>query len=1827
MVNQRNQEKPTGFERFWDSAPMRSVKGAGKLLLDYPSMARDNLIQLVGEARETQKERGNLAALGNLGREALSTQFDVASFLTGGVVPRSIGDYIDPSKNTQLGMQVQDAQQQFRDIEGRDPSMSERYEIMRSVQDQAMPWLAEDKNILGMDISNRTLVGLPVEAAAIAGEIGLTAGTATAARFAARQGVKQVAKMGQKYGGKIASVNLDPTQRIVQAGSKLTEEALLLPTRLDKLTGAMITKPLGLAKGWTIGGARITKNAMETLFNRTKNQGIEAGNAPDEVTQILQQEGKKWVDAGDIEGKRPGEAFSLDEFEVDKFIDDDMSNTSPYTDRLKRNEEGFLYVEDRPLSKPDTMSSISPYADESLLTFKESDFNLLGVGEDLDPLYDSGSFITKGSSIEELGSSKTKSKKESISEYFADMEININNSLANINGKLTSRSKLIPEIFRDRAKLTDAEKHQSLVSTRVKKKLRDYWDRAQNILEGHSSIARNQTIEGIAVLQQLFPKLIRTNVGRQGLAKSINSADNSEIVIAENIQELVKSIRQGKEINFTFSDEGLREAGILDKTFKGHTIVSKEYQGQKYFDQRRGEWINPNMLPGYSDLVERKSLYRDVLKSLYVDLDEATIKKLRGGNVELGIMGFTPNSRITAWDIVEKLADVPAKWESLAYRLNIIGARRGSGVLYKAGDSYQPRSVIGQINSDGILIKEAKELELSDSYRLSKDQTFSISPVRKRTYASQAEGMEMGQVYLHPALANEDYIKFVGNHKVNQRIGQGLRVVSEENLDGRFGTMKELLGEKTINRYNQNLGKIKSILRSAYSRKTIDGSYLASKSARELIGDFISGMEVEGRLMPKITADNAGTAADIASTEMRRLGENFAGWEEAINKIAKTNALQGDEKKILENALRTAKYEHSLMSGEVKSRMGTLTGLGLEGQYFPVILRDSILDFKKEIDRINNPSKLREFFMKYNSMFRTFGATGDFSAIGIQGWTALLAESVRRLERLPGNQYTQLVKELGIDKQGNAFTALVDSMKVFGENGNNIVSEFFQNQERLAKIYGLPGPTAAINQGLAVVGSVPDFYKFDVGPLKAFDRSFTHYGNILRYQLFQSEMIQRMADTGLDAAQLMARGDGAELASIVNTITGVGRRGFGGDIGQFALFAPRFFQARWKTLEQAIKGTGKVFIPGQKATIQERVARQYMTRMLGIATFITISANEMMGEETDVMPFKQNEGTGEYYYNPNFMRIHAGDLDFSLLGPHDTMLRIAYIPVQALQNSMSTGVDFDIVLNSMRGVISAPVATTTADLVAGEDGIGQLTRESWEIDEDGNLKNNNVFDSLISTKTTGYLASNLVPFALEDLLIGDPGRPSVRSRGWQGGKDLITGGDAGRVEGAQDLATAVGQGAGQIFGLKSSYESVNESLDEVYASILELGPTDERLQDVFNMSENELREYLAETGSGVYDSGKLKLSRLRGDEKTIDFSDVAADYRKTIKKMSQEGGFANILSPEDWEKAQKNIDDRLRNSASSYTQYQIERDKLIDKEQTDLQSEEDVFIESGMVNRSTYFKELQKIRRNAATNRRNLTGEGGKYRDIDELFEFGRKNSLGKMTNTDSDIYDFANALYYDKLYGEEDNIINDKTGEVDWNKRDDKIMQWSEEIKQKYPSLKDSDVKSYLLRITRSAKKDAPPIATAMLDMSDKIADSGYYDIEKNIVASLVSKDPSRESGDRKLALYDEWKKQTPKDKEITEKKDIRFFTLLNKIKLREKRKFFSENPNIESMLQIIGKYDTKPVSRQARLVDGVFRQHQRKPMPVNVWLSFFRDIVSNELSYEQLYKKYYRS
>ncbi len=53
-------------------------------------------------------------------------------------------------------------------------------------------------------------------------------------------------------------------------------------------------------------------------------------------------------------------------------------------------------------------------------------------------------------------------------------------------------------------------------------------------------------------------------------------------------------------------------------------------------------------------------------------------------------------------------------------------------------------------------------------------------------------------------------------------------------------------------------------------------------------------------------------------------------------------------------------------------------------------------------------------------------------------------------------------------------------------------------------------PTQAINEGLAVLGNVPDFHRFDNPILKKFDRAFTHYGNVLRYQLFLVNLLMQL---------------------------------------------------------------------------------------------------------------------------------------------------------------------------------------------------------------------------------------------------------------------------------------------------------------------------------------------------------------------------------------------------------------------------------------------------------------------------------------------------------------------------------------------------------------------------------------------------------------------------------------------------------------------------------------------------------------------------------------------
>lgn len=74
------------------------------------------------------------------------------------------------------------------------------------------------------------------------------------------------------------------------------------------------------------------------------------------------------------------------------------------------------------------------------------------------------------------------------------------------------------------------------------------------------------------------------------------------------------------------------------------------------------------------------------------------------------------------------------------------------------------------------------------------------------------------------------------------------------------------------------------------------------------------------------------------------------------------------------------------------------------------------------------------------------------------------------------------------------------------------------------------------------------------------------------------------------------------------------------------------------------------------------------------------------------------------------------------------------------------------------------------------------------------------------------------------------------------------------------------------------------------------------------------------------------------------------------------------------------------------------------------------------------------------------------------------------------------------------------------------------------------------------------------MLEMSDKIAESGYYDIRDNVANEIAANIPD---GQQALELYKQWKRQTQKDRETTEDKNRRFFRLLSSVSKREQTRF----------------------------------------------------------------------
>ena len=257
-----------------------------------------------------------------------------------------------------------------------------------------------------------------------------------------------------------------------------------------------------------------------------------------------------------------------------------------------------------------------------------------------------------------------------------------------------------------------------------------------------------------------------------------------------------------------------------------------------------------------------------------------------------------------------------------------------------------------------------------------------------------------------------------------------------------------------------------------------------------------------------------------------------------------------------------------------------------------------------------------------------------------------------------------------------------------------------------AKVLHYTGPDTefAAGQGLPARAKSA-FQKSPV--IKQSNRAFGTAGDVLRPEWADTLLEQEMKSTGRTAQQLWDDGTVERIGRIVNRMTGTVPGSKVGNYTDAFLFAGRFMQSKLETLTLAAKGTLKGPIPGVETTLEERAARRALLRMIALGTAMTIAANEVRGEETDFRPIVNGRK------NSNFMRIRAGERDYSLFGTWDSLL--GQMVNLGMAGKKAAGGDYaggaDQVFDSLRGIASTPIALAW-DLISGEDGIGQPTRDT-----------------------------------------------------------------------------------------------------------------------------------------------------------------------------------------------------------------------------------------------------------------------------------------------------------------------------------------------------------------------------------------------------------------------------------------------------------------------------------------------------------------------------------
>ena len=290
-----------------------------------------------------------------------------------------------------------------------------------------------------------------------------------------------------------------------------------------------------------------------------------------------------------------------------------------------------------------------------------------------------------------------------------------------------------------------------------------------------------------------------------------------------------------------------------------------------------------------------------------------------------------------------------------------------------------------------------------------------------------------------------------------------------------------------------------------------------------------------------------------------------------------------------------------------------------------------------------------------NHVHRTLGASFDLSPFGINGL-------------LFGFRYGHKPSTMG--------ETMRIAFKSFGDR--DVFNRFLQDHDKIASAAGRLTASEWAKVGLHFTGESGEFIvrgKLGRLPwLRASNRSFGNTGDSIRIRNADMELEQQLK-SGRTLDELESSGDLERIADAANSQTGFTETRAFNSLGDLALFAPRFLQARMNTVARA--GRGAYYGVGERvgvtraATIEERMSRRSILQMLGYATVLNYGLNDifkrmrgeggltyedMFGNGGVFMPMWTNPATGKSEPNPNFYALRSPVGRLKMLGTYDSLM-------------------------------------------------------------------------------------------------------------------------------------------------------------------------------------------------------------------------------------------------------------------------------------------------------------------------------------------------------------------------------------------------------------------------------------------------------------------------------------------------------------------------------------------------------------------------------------------